>query len=115
MAEVYDVEKVIDFLKNEKGITLTEMIGKLGIERGGFLSWRRSTNKGRRDLLAQKLRESYAEHFTNGSPRPTADDIENKYMTMLEAEVARLKEENKRLLDWIENEIRAIAAGKGSN
>lgn len=39
MATQPDVEKVINFLQSEKGITLADMMEKVGVERGGFLSW----------------------------------------------------------------------------
>lgn len=41
-----DVETIIEFLKAEKGVKLNEMMAKLGVDRGGFLSWRQLCPNG---------------------------------------------------------------------
>lgn len=64
LKEMIDVEQVIEYLKS-KGVLQKDMVLKLGIERGEFLSWRRSTNKGRREEMAKKLKEAYPKIFEN--------------------------------------------------
>ena len=107
-----DVETIIEFLKAEKGVKLNEMMAKLGVDRGGFLSWRRSSNPGRRKEMAKLLKEHYAEHFTGEETRPDEAGYQEKYVKLLEKnldeitkERDQLKKEVKELLETIKKAL----------
>jgi hypothetical protein len=102
-----DLENVITLLKGQKSVSLKEMMEKVGVERGGFLSWRRSSNKGRRDELAKKLIDAYPQHFEEieDKPNPAERDVRDKYTEFLEKEIERLRFENDRLLRMVEQKL----------
>jgi hypothetical protein len=116
MTSQLDVEKVIYFLKSEKGITLNEMMKKVGVERGGFLSWRRSTNEGRRKELARELIKGFPQYFGDEveKAQEKVDEIkiEARYIAYLEKETERLRLENERLFKMLEEKINTLAARK---
>lgn len=107
-----DPDQIIDYLKDHKGVKINDMMEALGVERGAFLSWRRSRKPGKRKELADKLKELYSELIDEkemGEEAPYQSKFEEKYMKLLEAENERLREENKRLYGLLEKEIKKMA------
>lgn len=97
-------QQVIDYLTGPIGLKVHDLVEKLGIERSAFYSWRRSVNDHRRNDLANKLMDLYAEHFPDGkipggTPSNDANSIREKYIQMLEENLKELREERDRLRD----------------
>jgi len=104
-----DVEKTIEYLNGNRGIKMKEMQERLGVDRGGFLSWRRSSNKGRREEMAKKLQEAFPEMFTEGIPAPETDaSVDKKYMNLLEKSLKEAEEEKLRLKRQVDDLIEEI-------
>lgn len=104
-----DVENVITFLKNKRGIKIKTMMEAVGVERGGFLSWRMSPNQGRRDELARLLKIAFKEQFEEPDEKEHEPNDQKKYVRLLEVEIERLRKENERLLDWLEKKLEALS------
>lgn len=107
--KMYDVEKVIEYLKKEKGVTHTEIAKNLGVPRENMYAWKKSTNPQRLDELAQKLIETHREYLPEDLEKfkveeePEKKPFEEKYQRLLEMTVEELKEELKKLRKHVDS------------
>lgn len=83
-----DIEGTIERLR-QKGISLADIYGKLGMERGYFDGRRRSVNEYKRKELARQIIEAYPDYFLDevqeSEPEKTSgNEYKEKYIRLLE-------------------------------
>lgn len=104
---MHDAEKILEYLKKEKGITLTEIAQSLKIPRENMYAWKKSPNPQRLAELAQKLIETHREYLPEDLSRFENEDeaekrpFEEKYQKLLELTVEELKEELKNVREQV--------------
>ena len=95
------LDQVIEYLTGPKALKVQELQKALGIDRGEWYSWQRSTNLYRREQLAEKLIQAFPQFFPNGempfSAEEPKQDLELRYIEMLEKSVEELRAERDRL------------------
>ncbi len=119
-----DIEENLNHLTNKKGITIVEIRERLGLDHGAFYSWRRSTKKARREELAEQIFNAFKEDFekdweneSNPEATKTDNQVEKKYIKLLEKNIEeiredrdKMREENEKLLGQLVEEMKDIKA-----
>lgn len=90
-----ELEDVLNHVTGPMRKKLADVMRDMGLERGTFQSWRRSSDPNRKRELAVKIMEMYPEAFQDESVwAKTETTPTTKYTETLERFVAQLQREN---------------------
>lgn len=89
-----------------KGIRQVEIMRKLGVEKGGFNSWRNSTSASRRREMSQKLIEVFGieiqpDIVQEPAQTQTYEKGKEKYVLLLEETIKDLRDQ----VEWLRHEV----------
>ncbi|MCP4120473.1 MAG: hypothetical protein GY751_01830, partial [Bacteroidetes bacterium] len=109
MRDPRNLEELLQYMKSVKGVNIKEVCDTIGMPRSTLSAIRYRSNERKQDAIFQRIKEAFPQFFSDIKASVISSvnqDMESKYITLLERENERLRRENTERIEKLLEELK---------